>query len=203
MDNCLSSLIIKKNSSVDKTRSAMHCSMLFLLLLMMSFNSQKPYAQTNFTSDNGDGTFTNPLINLDFPDPDIIRVGDDYYMASSTFTTFPGVSIAHSKDLVNWEIIGYTYDTLPSVRSYHIEEGKAMYRWGSWAPCIRYDKGKFYVFFNVGFDGFHIASSSKPEGPYTIKKLGQPLYAPSVLFDEDGRIYACYGSNTIMIAEFD
>ena len=178
-----------------------------ILLILFILSTQQLSAQTNnpsnFTSDNGDGTFTNPLINLDFPDPDIIRVGDDYYMASSTFTTFPGVPIAHSKDLVNWEIIGYTYDTLPSVRSYHIEDGKAMYRWGSWAPCIRYNKGKFYVFFNVEFDGFYIASSTKPEGPYNIKKLGRPLYDPSVLFDDDGRVYACYGSGTIMIAEFD
>jgi len=178
-----------------------------ILVILTILSAQHLSAQTNnpsnFTSDNGDGTFTNPLINLDFPDPDIIRVGDDYYMASSTFTTFPGVPIAHSKDLVNWEIIGYTYDTLPSVRSYHIEDGEAMYRWGSWAPCIRYNNGKFYIFFNVEFDGFYIASSTKPEGPYTIKKLGRPLYDPSVLFDDDGRIYACYGSGTIMIAEFD
>ena len=171
-------------------------------LLAQQYKSSANAAKT-ITSDNGDGTYTNPLINIDFPDPDIIRVGDDYYMASSTFTTFPGVPIAHSKDLINWEIIGYTYDTLPSSRSYHISEGKAMYRWGSWAPCIRYDKGKFYVFFNTEYDGFHIASSTKPEGPYTIKKLGQPLYDPSVLFDDDGRIYACYGSGNIMIAEFD
>ena len=177
------------------------------IIILFLLSAQHSLAQTNnpsnFTSDNGDGTFTNPLINLDFPDPDIIRVGDDYYMASSTFTTFPGVPIAHSKDLVNWEIIGYTYDTLLSIRSYHIEDGNAMYRWGSWAPCIRYNKGKFYIFFNTEFDGFYIASSTKPEGPYSIKKLGRPLYDPSVLFDDDGRVYACYGSGTIMIAEFD
>ena len=199
MRKCLSSILIN-TFSTDKGRKQF-CIVFFLLLFVSFFNTTS--AQSTFTSDNGDNTFTNPLINLDFPDPDIIRVGTDYYMASSTFTTFPGVPIAHSKDLVNWEIIGYTYDTLPSVRSYHIEEGKAMYRWGSWAPCIRYNKGKFYVFFNVEFDGFYIASSSKPQGPYTIKKLGQPLYDPSVLFDDDGRVYACYGSNTIMIAEFD
>ncbi len=200
MHKCLS-LILINTFSIDKRKEEF--GVIFLLVFAMFFFKPTINAQSTITSDNGDNTFTNPLINLDFPDPDIIRVGDDYYMASSTFTTFPGVPIAHSKDLVNWEIIGYTYDSLPSIRSYHIEEGKAMYRWGSWAPCIRYNKGKFYVFFNVEFDGFYIASSTKPEGPYTIKKLGQTLYDPSVLFDEDGRIYACYGSNTIMIAEFD
>ena len=189
MHKCLS-LILINTFSIDKRKEEF--GVIFLLVFAMFFFKPTINAQSTITSDNGDNTFTNPLINLDFPDPDIIRVGDDYYMASSTFTTFPGVPIAHSKDLVNWEIIGYTYDSLPSIRSYHIEEGKAMYRWGSWAPCIRYNKGKFYI-----------ASSTKPEGPYTIKKLGQTLYDPSVLFDEDGRIYACYGSNTIMIAEFD
>lgn len=188
-------------------KSICRLPLLFVLICLFRIqsisNAQNNGIQQTPTSDNGDGTYTNPLIPLDFPDPDIIRVGNDYYMASSTFTTFPGVPIAHSKDLINWEIIGYTYDTLTSDQPYGIQRDKAMYRWGSWAPCIRHNKGMFYVFFNVEYDGFYIASSPKPEGPYTIKKLGIPLYDPSVLFDDDGKIYACYGSGSIMIAEFE
>ena len=77
-----------------------------------------------FESDNRDGTYTNPLIFADYPDPDIIRVKSDFYMISSSFTSMPGIPIMHSKDLVNWELIGYAYDKLDLDEAYSMKNGE-------------------------------------------------------------------------------
>ena len=85
-------------------------------------------------------TYTNPILKGDYSDPDVIRVGEDYYMISSSFTYFPGIPVLHSKDLVHWEHIGYAAQSLPFA-AYDTPQ----YKKGTWAPCIRYNKGKFYV----------------------------------------------------------
>src|SRR5579862_6452627 len=100
-----------------------------------------------WNADNGDGTYTNPVINADYPDCDVIRVGSDYYYLSSSFHFSPSDPVLHSKDLVNWEVIGYAiprYDAKLFGKQYDLEEGGAYGR-GSWAPTIRYHDGMFYV----------------------------------------------------------
>ena len=89
------------------------------------------------SSDNGDGTYTNPVIQADYPDPDIIRVGEDYYMVSSSFVAMPGIPVCHSKDLVNWEIIGHAYDSITFRPQYRMEGGKTAYSRLFWAPTKR------------------------------------------------------------------
>lgn len=84
------------------------------------------------TSDNGDGTFTNPVIWSDVPDPDVIRVGDDFYLMSTTMHLMPGAPVMHSKDLVNWEIVSYVFDSLHDVPKYDMKEG-TVYGRGQWA----------------------------------------------------------------------
>ena len=79
------------------------------------------------SSDNGDGTYTNPVINADYPDPDIIRVGEDYYMVSSSFVAMPGIPVCHSKDLINWQIIGHAYDSITFQPQYRMENEKTAY----------------------------------------------------------------------------
>lgn len=177
---------------------------LFVFFLFVFFSVVSVIGQENYNStfsDNLDGTFTNPVIYADYPDPDIIRVDDDFYMVSSSFTTVPGIPILHSKDLVNWKTIGYAYDRLPNNKAYDMHEEKTMYRGGSWAPCIRYNKGKFYICFCTPSEGFYICISDKPEGPYEMVSFGVELYDPSLLFDDDGKVYVAHGANTIYITE--
>ena len=97
------------------------------------------------SSDNGDGTYTNPVINADYPDPDIIRVGKDYYMVSSSFVAMPGIPVCHSRDLINWRIIGHAYDSITFRPQYRMEDEKTAYSRLCWAPTIRYHEGIYYI----------------------------------------------------------
>lgn len=154
------------------------------------------------TSDNSDGTFTNPLIFADYPDPDIIRVGPDFYMVSSSFTSVPGIPVCHSTDLLNWTIIGHAYDRLPGTNpAYSMAGGTAAYRGGSWAPCIRHHEGKFYIAFCTPAEGFFLCIGDRPEGPYERVGFGVELYDPSLLFASDGRVFVAHGANGIRISE--
>lgn len=154
------------------------------------------------TSDNADGTFTNPLIFADYPDPDIIRVGADFYMVSSSFTSVPGIPICHSTDLLNWTIIGHAYDRLPDENpAYSMADGAVAYRGGSWAPCIRHREGKFYIAFCTPAEGFFLCIAERPEGPYERIAFGVELYDPGLLFASDGRVFVAHGANGIRITE--
>lgn len=91
--------------------------------------------------------FVNPMMWADVPDPDVIRVGDDFYLVSTTMHLMPGAPVMHSKDLVNWEIASYVFDKLTDTPRYDLKEGTAYGR-GQWATSIRYHKGKFYLYFS-------------------------------------------------------
>ena len=107
-------------------------------------------AEAAIVADNGDGTFTNPVIFSDVPDEDIIRVGDTYYMISTTMHLSPGAPIMKSYDLVNWEIVNYVYDYLETDDARTLKNGKSDYAYGQWAASIRYDKyqKRYYVTFS-------------------------------------------------------
>ena len=154
-------------------------------------------------SDNGNGTFTNPVIFADYPDPDIIRVGEDFYLASSSFTDAPGVPVCHSKDLVNWRIIGHAYERLPAGNpGYNMEDGKVMYRGGSWAPSIRHHRGIFYICFNTPAEGLFMCESPRPEGPYQMTWFGgRELYDPGLFFEDDGRAYVIHSCGDLYLTE--
>lgn len=154
------------------------------------------------TCDNSDGTFTNPLIFADYPDPDIIRVGPDFYMVSSSFTSFPGIPVCHSTDLLNWTLIGHAYDRLPDENpAYRMAGGQTAYRGGSWAPCIRHRDGTFYIAFCTPAEGFFLCISDRAEGPYERIAFGVELYDPGLLFASDGRVFVAHGANGIRITE--
>ena len=106
----------------------------------------------HWTADNSNGTYSNPLFNEEFEDPDIIRVGDDYYLAGTTMHMMPGVQIMHSKDLVNWQLVGYAIGKLDLGPAYRLEGGN-IYGRGIWAPSLRYHNGTFLdaVLALVGF----------------------------------------------------
>ena len=158
-------------------------------------------AQKSWTADNGNGTFTNPLFYDEFSDPDIIRVGDDYYLAGTTMHCTPGVVILHSKDLVNWKFKSYAFDRFNMGDEFKLENGREAYGQGIWAPCIRYNDGKFYLFSNINGHGMQVFISEDAAGPWQHINLGGTIYDLSVLFDDDGRIYAVHGYDEVKVTE--
>lgn len=148
---------------------------------------------TSWTADNGNGTFTNPLFYDEFSDPDILRVGDDYYLAGTTMHAVPGLVILHSKDLVNWENVSYCFDRFDFTDDkFSLKNHEEIYGQGIWAPCIRYANGMFYVFSNVNGKGLQCYTSEKIEGPWKHHNMKGNIYDLGVLFDDDGKIYAIH-----------
>ena len=155
----------------------------------------------SWTADNGNGTFTNPLFYDEFSDPDMIRVGEDFYLAGTTMHCTPGVVILHSKDLVNWEFLSYCFERFDMGDEFRLENGKEAYGQGIWAPCIRYHNGKFYVFSNINGHGMQVFIAENPAGPWKHINMGGNIYDLSVLFDDDGKIYAVYKYDEVRMIE--
>ena len=158
-------------------------------------------ATKTWTPDNGNGTFTNPLFNDEFSDPDVIRVGDDFYMTGTTMHVMPGLPVLHSKDLVNWTLLGYAFDRLDMGPEYRFVDGKDAYGNGIWAPAFRYHDGTFYIFSNINGHGTQVFRAKNPAGPWTRNALGATLHDLSVLFDDDGRVFAVYGYGAVHLVE--
>ncbi len=158
--------------------------------------------RTTWMPDNGNGTFTNPLFYDEFSDPDVIRVGDDFYLAGTTMHAMPSLVVLHSKDLVNWEFLSYAAEKLDFGPPYRLEEGKNIYGQGIWAPCIRHHNGTFYIFSNINGQGLQIFSSRNPAGPWEHRSLDRGIHDLSVLFDDDGRIYAVFEYAGVKLIEF-
>lgn len=175
-------------------------NILTLLLLALLPALSLP-AQTSWTADNGNGTFTNPLFYDEFSDPDIIRVGDDFYLAGTTMHCMPGLVVLHSRDLVNWEFLSYAFDRLDMGDEFNLDNGREAYGQGIWAPCIRYHDGKFYIFSNINGHGMQVFIADNPAGPWEHKPLGGHIYDLSVLFDDDGKIYAVYKYDEVRMIE--
>ena len=156
----------------------------------------------SWTADNGNGTFTNPLFYDEFSDPDILRVGDDYYLAGTTMHTVPGLVILHSKDLVNWENISYCFDRFDfNDDAFALKNHKEIYGQGIWAPCIRHANGQFYVYSNVNGKGLQCYTSKDIRGPWKHHNMQGRIYDLSVLFDDDGKIYAIHGYGEVKCTE--
>jgi beta-xylosidase len=169
---------------------------LFIALIPMALAAQSPH------SDNGDGTFTNPVIMADFPDVDVIRVKDDYYMLATTMFTFPGVPLLHSKDLVNWEYCTNIVKRIDESPCYNLD-GCNRYGHGQWAGSLRYYKGVFYVLFNTLNEGAFLCTATDPAGAWNIRRLGRGFHDCGLLFDDNGRIYVASGYNNLYITELD
>ena len=174
-----------------------------LLLLLMCMIPLGLKAQwKSWTADNGNGTFTNPLFYDEFSDPDILRVGDDYYLAGTTMHTVPGLVILHSKDLVNWENISYCFDRFDFPDdAFSLKNHQEIYGQGVWAPAIRYANGQFYVFTNINGKGLQCYTSKDIRGPWKHHNMQGRIYDLSVLFDDDGKIYAIHGYGEVKCTE--
>lgn len=144
-----------------------------------------------WVSDQGDGTYVNPVLHADYSDPDVVRVGDDYFMTASSFNCVPGLPILHSRDLVNWKLIGHALYRQPPYG--HFE--KPRHGGGVWAPSIRYHKGEFWIFYPDPDFGIYMVKATNPAGPWSAPHLvagGKGLIDPSPLWDDDGNAYLVY-----------
>ena len=178
---------------------------LLTIILAIALCNTMAWAQsTSWTADNGNGTFTNPLFYDEFSDPDILRVGDDYYLAGTTMHTVPGLVILHSKDLVNWENISYCFDRFDFTDDrFSLKNHEEIYGQGIWAPCIRYANGQFYVFSNVNGKGLQCYTAKDIHGPWTHHNMQGNIYDLGVLFDDDGKVYAIHGYGTVKCTELE
>ncbi len=156
-----------------------------------------------YQADNGNGTFTNPLFYDEFSDPDLIRVGDDYYMTGTTMHSMPGLPLLHSKDLVNWKLVSYALDKLDIGPEFRLEKGKTVYGQGIWAPCLRYNKGKFYIFSNVNGRNTQVFTAANPAGPWTHTEMKGSYHDLSVLFEDDGKAYMVWGYGNLNFAQLN
>lgn len=139
-----------------------------------------------WSPDNGDGTYSNPIIYADYSDPDVLRSGDDYFMVASSFTCAPGIPILHSKDLVNWRIINHVYTSIPLDNYMRPNHGQ-----GSWAPSIRYHNGKYYVYFCTPKEGLFAATADDPYKKWNLHHIVNVAQweDPCPFWDEDGNAY--------------
>lgn len=146
----------------------------------------------------------NPIIFADVPDMAMVRVGDTYYMSSTTMHMSPGVPIMKSKDLSNWELVGYCYDTLADVPALTLSDGKGTYGRGSWASCIRYHQGRFYVstFSQTTNQTYIYHTDNIEQGPWQRIAFSPSLHDHTLFFDEtDGKAYMIYGGGKLHIVE--
>ena len=162
---------------------------LCLLLALPLAAQQKNYVSEVWVADQGNGKYKNPVLYADYSDPDACRVGDDYYMTSSSFNCLPGLQILHSKDLVNWTIIGAAvpYALPPIETPERPEHGNRV-----WAPAIRHHNGEFYIFWGDPDQGAFMVKAKDPKGPWTepvLVKPGKGIIDTCPLWDEDGKVY--------------
>ena len=146
---------------------------------------------------------SNPILYTDVPDPDFVRVGDTYYMSTTTMYFNPGVPIMKSKDLVNWELVNYCYPTMASTDALNLNNNAEAYSGGTWASSINYYKGMFYVSsFSYTTNRTYIYKTTNIEtGPWTTITLNKVYHDHSLFFDDDGKVYFAYGHDDIQLTE--
>ncbi|SOC79329.1 Beta-xylosidase [Salinimicrobium sediminis] len=163
------------------------------IFILSAFGGEITNAQENFKSnvwvaDQGDGTYKNPVLHADYSDPDVVRVGDDFYMTSSSFNSAPALPILHSKDLVNWKLIGHALDRqVPDEHFSSPQHGN-----GVWAPAFRFHEGEYYIYWGDPDFGIYMVKTQDPAGEWeepVLVESGKGLIDPAPLWDEDGKAY--------------
>jgi beta-xylosidase len=147
-------------------------------------SARHPYP---WVPDQGDGTYRNPVLHADYSDPDVVRVGSDYFLTSSSFNCTPGLPILHSRDLVNWRIVNHALKNLPHPRYSEVQPGH-----GVWAPTIRHHNGKFWIFFPTPDEGIYLTTTTDPAGEWSAPHLvlaGKGLIDPCPFWDDNGKAY--------------
>ena len=169
---------------------AVTCLSFFCLISTVSANAQQA---------------TNPVIFADVPDMSMVRVGDTYYMSSTTMHMSPGVPIMKSKDLINWKLVSYAYDTLANMDELNLTNGKSTYGRGSWASCIRYQNGTFFVSTFAATTGKTYIFSTKniEKGPWKTVSFKPSYHDHTIFFDDDGKVYMIWGAGKLSILELN
>jgi len=164
----------------------------FFSLNAQSIIANSPVSASKvWVADLGNGTYKNPILHADYSDPDAVRVGDDYYMVSSSFEDIPGLPILHSKDLVNWTLIGHALTRMPPFDHFSIPRHGE----GVWAPSIRFHKNEFYIYYPDPDFGIYLTKATNPAGPWSEPvqvAAGKGLIDPCPLWDTDGKAYLVY-----------
>jgi beta-xylosidase len=170
----------------------LHC--LVAILLIITLFDIKVYSR---------GSGRNPVIHADVPDISIVRVGNTYYMSSTTMHMSPGLPIMRSNDLINWEIISYGYDILADSDELNLVDGRNAYGRGSWAPSIRYHKGIFYTSTFSGTTGKTYIYKTRDIGnePWEEISFSPSYHDHTIFFDDDGRVYMIWGVGKLRLAE--
>lgn len=174
-----------------KIRKPLFCALTMCSLFLGSAQAQ--------SSDNGDGTFTNPMLWSDVPDPDVIRVDDNFYLVSTTMHLMPGAPVMRSKDLVNWETASYLFDRLTDTPNYDME-GCTAYGRGQWATSLRYYNGRYYAYFSPNdkpFRGYVYTTTDPAKEKWELVSRLPHFHDASLLFDDDGRVYVFYGTGQL------
>jgi beta-xylosidase len=150
-------------------------------------NQDKSIYSFPWQPDCGDGAYRNPVIYADYSDPDVIRIGEDFFMTASSFNCTPGLPILQSKDLVNWKLVGHALKNLPHPRYAQVQPGC-----GVWAPAIRFHGGKYWIFFPTPDEGIYVVTADHPADewsePHWLQE-GKGLIDPCPLWDDDGKAY--------------
>jgi beta-xylosidase len=179
---------MKENSAFHRTPKT-YPALLSALLLLICIFASVVHAQSRssvWIPDNGNGIYSNPVLHADYSDPDVIRVGDDFYLTSSSFQEVPGLPLLQSKDLVNWTIVGHAVERLGNGFD------TPQYGKGIWAPSIRHHNGEFYIYYGDPDAGIFMVKAKKTTGPWQKPVLVQQakgMIDPCPLWDDDGNAY--------------
>ncbi len=150
------------------------------------------FAETVLSIEEG---FKNPVLWADVPDPDVIRVGDDYWLVSTTMHLMPGAPVMHSKDLVNWKTVSYVFPSLHDTPKYDMKDG-TVYGRGQWATSLRYHNGTYYLYFSPNDEPFrgYVYTTKDPREGWKLHARTPHFHDASLFFDDDGRAYVFYGT---------
>ena len=138
--------------------------------------------------DRADGTYANPVLHADYSDPDVVRVGDDYWMTASSFGHVPGLPILHSRDLVNWALVNHALPRLVPADFF----AQPRHGCGVWAPAIRHHDGRYWIYYPDPDFGIYVITATDPAGRWSepvLVKAGKGLIDPCPLWDDDGQVY--------------
>jgi beta-xylosidase len=166
----------------------MRKTIFIILFITGQASAQQSFVSKAWSPDNKDGTYKNPVLFADYSDPDVCRVGDDFYMIASSFNAVPGLPILHSKDLVNWRLIGHALERQPPFDHF----SKPQHGNGVWAPAIRFRNGEFYIYYPDPDFGIYLTKAKNIGGPWSEPVLvegGKGLIDPCPLWDDDGSVY--------------
>lgn len=161
---------------------------IFFTQYCLSLFAQNPNVSSVWVADLGNGSYKNPVLYADYSDPDVVRVGDDFYMTASSFNCVPGLPILHSRDLVNWNLVNYAIGR--QIPHHHFS--RPQHGNGVWAPSIRFHKGEYYIYYGDPDFGIYMLKTTDPKGKWSepvLVKEGKGLIDPCPLWDDDGRAY--------------